>query len=81
MLLQHAATLAILANLVEIITLLPGAEIDAVVADRRQLPYHWRDRLSFVRLARRRAGHCCGRPICPAGAVSSYRRGVTTNST
>lgn len=49
MLLQHAARLAILANLVEIITLLPGAEIDAVVADRRQLPYHWRDRLSFVR--------------------------------
>ena len=49
MLLQHAARLAILANLVEIITLLPGAEIDAALADRRRLPYHWRDRLSFVR--------------------------------
>jgi len=49
MLLQHAARLAILANLVEIITLLPGAEIDAALADRKRLPYHWRNRLSFVR--------------------------------
>jgi hypothetical protein len=49
MLLQHAARLAILANIVEIITLLPGAEIEAALADHRRLPYHWRDRLSFVR--------------------------------
>lgn len=53
MLLQHAARLAILANLVEIITMLPGAEIDAVLADRRKLPFHWRDRLSFVRASAR----------------------------
>jgi hypothetical protein len=49
MLLQHIARLAILANLVEIITLLPGPDIDAVLADRRQLPYRWRERLSSIR--------------------------------
>jgi hypothetical protein len=49
MLLQHAARLAILANLVEIITLLPGPDIDAVLADRRQVPYSWRERLGSIR--------------------------------